>query len=89
MFEIRYKTLFKKDYKKLKSQNFDEKLFCEILILLTNKKPLPHKFKNHPLKGKFIGCFDCHIKPDIILIYSFDETTLYLHRIGSHSDLFK
>ncbi|MCZ6132380.1 type II toxin-antitoxin system YafQ family toxin [Campylobacter ureolyticus] len=88
MFEIRYKNLFKKDYKRLLKQGFDDRLLIETLNYLAFGKELPRKYKNHPLKGIYTGYFDCHIKPDIVLIYSFDEITLYLHRIGSHSDLF-
>jgi mRNA interferase YafQ len=45
---------------------------------------------DHPLSGDYIGVRECHIKPDVLLIYWIDEKnkTLVLERIGSHSELF-
>ncbi|OED44515.1 addiction module toxin RelE [Endozoicomonas sp. (ex Bugula neritina AB1)] len=42
----------------------------------------------HPLAGNWLGFRDCHIKPDLVLIYRVDKTMLQLARIGSHSELF-
>lgn len=89
MLEIRYKALFKKDFKRFLKQGFDENLLSETLNYLVFDKELPSRYKNHPLKGNYKGCYDCHIKPDCVLIYSIEENTLILHRIGSHSDLFR
>lgn len=43
---------------------------------------------DHPLTGNWLGFRDCHIKPDLLLIYRIDNNQLQLARIGSHSDLF-
>lgn len=43
---------------------------------------------DHPLTGNWSGFRDCHIKPDLLLIYRIDKNQLQLARIGSHSDLF-
>ncbi len=46
--------------------------------------------KDHALSGDYIGCRECHITPDWLLVYEVDngELILYLTRTGSHSDLF-
>jgi len=50
--------------------------------------PLPHRNFDHPLSGEWSDCRDCHIKPDLILIYRKpDEYHLDLVRMGSHSEL--
>jgi len=51
-------------------------------------QPLPKNLVDHPLNGHWKDCRDCHIKPDLVLIYrNPDEHTLELVRIGSHSEL--
>ncbi len=47
------------------------------------------KYKDHPLKHGYAGFRDCHIKPDLVLIYSISDDCVNLTRIGRHSDLFK
>ncbi|MSN95983.1 type II toxin-antitoxin system YafQ family toxin [Campylobacter sp. FMV-PI01] len=88
MLDLYIFNSFKKDLKRLEKQGFDKSLLMETLDFLLYEKPLPPRYKNHPLKGNYKGCYDCHIKPDCVLIYSIEENTLILHRIGSHSDLF-
>jgi mRNA interferase YafQ len=46
---------------------------------------LPEKYVDHPLAGNWVGYRDCHIKPDLILIYKIDSDVLKLARVGSHS----
>lgn len=51
---------------------------------------LEPKYKDHSLKGEFKGLRDCHVKPNLVLIYSKNKTALLLtaFRISSHSELF-
>ena len=50
--------------------------------------PLPHRYFDHPLLGELQDCRDCHIRPDLVLIYKTpDADTLELVRLGSHSEL--
>jgi mRNA interferase YafQ len=46
--------------------------------------------KNHPLIGDFAGCYECHIRPDWLLVYMLDNeaNTVTFLRTGTHSDLF-
>lgn len=90
MFLLKYSSRFKKD---LKLFEHDKKTLTElskVLDILVADKKLPDKNKNHPLIGEFKGCFECHIKPDAILIYKIEKSELIilLLRVGSHSNLF-
>ncbi len=60
-----------------------------VLQLLCSRETVPHKLRDHPLKGNWHGCRDLHIEPDWLLIYKADETSIRFERTGSHSDLFK
>lgn len=82
---------FKRDYKReAKGQHrlvLDDALLA-VLKLLIADNPLPAKYRDHPLSGDWADHRDCHIKPDLVLIYRLpDADTLQLVRIGSHSEL--
>ena len=63
-----------------------------IVEKLAADEVLDSKYKDHPLKGRFFGFRECHIRPNWLLIYKKEDTgnlsLLYLMRTGSHSDLF-
>jgi mRNA interferase YafQ len=87
---VEYTNKFKKQYRKAKKQGKDIVLLESIIELLANDISLPQKYEDHPMKGKWKGCRECHIEPDWVLIYkkiNDDELYLYLTRLGSHSDL--
>ena len=90
MLTIKYRTAFKKDYKRLVRRGYDVRLLEKVIGLLADQKPLPEKNRDHQLSGDYAGCRECHITPDWLLIYEVDgdELILYLTRTGSHSDLF-
>ena len=81
----------KRDYKReLKGQHRAtlEDDFREILKLLVTDQPLPSRYHDHALTGNWREFRDCHIKPDLVLIYQKpDEERLVLVRLGSHSEL--
>lgn len=81
---------FKRDYKREKSgQHADvEELLKAVTNLLVSKAELPVANKDHPLKGEWKGFRDCHLKPDLVLIYRRSKTAIELVRLGSHSLLF-
>ena len=56
---------------------------------LVEQKPLEAKYRDHPLKGDYVDCRECHIEPDWLLIYMIKEDTIIFVRTGSHADLFK
>ena len=60
----------------------------EIVDLLAIDTPLAQRHLDHPLSGEWSDHRDCHIKPDLILIYRKpDDDHLDLVRLGSHSEL--
>ena len=88
MLNIVRSSVFKKETKKIK----DESVFTEletVVTLLVGNLPLPEKYKQHPLKGNYKNYMECHLKPDVLLIFKTTKTELYLYRIGSHSNLLK
>ena len=90
MLTIKYHTLFKKDFKRIKKRGYDMLRLEKIVELLANEVPLPEQFKDHNLSGNYNGFRECHIAPDWLLIYQVNnnELVLVLSRTGSHSDLF-
>ena len=65
-------------------------LLTGVIKLLAAGETLPKKFKDHDLSGDYIGCRECHITPDWLLVYRInqDKLILVLSRTGTHSDLF-
>jgi mRNA interferase YafQ len=91
MRAINYTSRFKRDYKREKAGRKGrtlDALLLEVVIMLAEDKPLPHRNFDHPLSGEWADHRDCHIKPDLVLIYRKpDDETLDLVRLGSHSEL--
>ena len=62
--------------------------FVTIVSMLAKDQPLAEKHRDHALTGDWKDHRDCHIKPDLVLIYrTLDDTVLQLVRLGSHSEL--
>jgi mRNA interferase YafQ len=63
-------------------------LLAETVSILSGDQPLPPRYRDHALSGEWKDFRDCHIRPDLILIYRKpDADTLELVRLGSHSEL--
>jgi len=90
-YEISQFNSFKKDLKRCKKRNYDFSILKKVISLLTEKGKLSEKYKPHSLSGNYNGRWECHIKPDWILIWKQDDAKkeIYLERTGTHSDLFK
>ncbi|MDH4371696.1 MAG: type II toxin-antitoxin system YafQ family toxin [Nitrospira sp.] len=93
MRTIERATAFKRDYKRVKatprySKDVDELLSAAVEKLLSDHV-LPPRNRDHELSGDWHGYRECHLKPDLLLIYrKSDANTLRLARLGSHSELF-
>lgn len=87
--EVIRTTAFKKDYKReLKTDGNLDSLLIPVVTALVSGAELEAKYRDHKLSGDWKPCRDCHLKPDLVLIYSFpDAETLRLERLGSHSEL--
>lgn len=90
MYKISFSNKFKKDYKLCKKRGYDISKLEEVITLLQENGKLPPKYKPHILKGNYAGLWECHIKPDWLLVWLQDdqELTLLLTNTGTHSDLF-
>ncbi len=88
MLKIKHHILYKKDFKKLIKNGFDDSVLNEVILTLRKKEPLDLQFKDHALKGKWKPFRECHIKADILLVYLVKDDELILVRLGSHSELF-
>lgn len=91
MRTVKYSSRFKRDYRREKSGRLGRKLdslLVEVVDLLAVDKPLPRRNFDHPLTGDWNDHRDCHIRPDLVLIYRKpDPASLELVRLGSHSEL--
>lgn len=91
---IERSTAFKRDYKKVKTMPKHHKdvdnLLMTIITALASDHILPKSNRDHALNGNFFGFRECHLKPDLLLIYQkLNMDILKLARLGSHSELFK
>lgn len=88
---VKHTSRFRRDYKREKSGRHGKRLDDELLetvTMLANDQPLPRRYFDHPLSGEWSDHRDCHVRPDLVLIYRKpDDETLELVRIGSHSEL--
>ncbi|MGC4129700.1 MAG: type II toxin-antitoxin system YafQ family toxin [Bergeyella sp.] len=93
MYQIVASNKFLKDLKLLKKRSIsDFELLQKFInnLALKGSQGVDKKYKPHKLKGEYSGYWECHVKPDLLLIW--DENTkimlLELVRTGTHSDLF-
>lgn len=90
MRELRETAKFRRDCKKIERSGNEkaQRNLALVIKLLLHESALPPEFRDHGLTGNWIGFRDCHIGPDILLIYKATQTAVYLTRLGSHSELF-
>lgn len=89
-YKIVSSTKFKKDLKLAIKRGYDISLLNTVIETLASGQMLSEKYHDHALSGKFVGCRECHITPDWLLVYELSdmELLLYLTRTGTHCDLF-
>jgi mRNA interferase YafQ len=82
---------FRRDYKREAKGQHRATLDADLKLVLealAGNQPLQSRNRDHALSGDWSDHRDCHVKPDLVLIYRKpDEATLQLVRIGSHSEL--
>ena len=93
MRTIERSSTLKRDYKRTKASPHHRKdldfQLSALLALLLSDQTLPGNLRDHALSGDLAGYRECHLKPDLLLIYRKpDAGTLRLARLGSHSELF-
>jgi mRNA interferase YafQ len=80
---------FEKDLRRVEKQGKDLDRLDEVVNLLQTRQPLPPRCRPHLLRGAWSGHWDCHVRPDWLLLYRLTETALILVRTGSHAELFE
>ena len=92
MRKIERTNAFRRDFKREKRGQHRrdvEALLTHAISLLADDRPLPEKNRDHALAGESRDFRECHLKPDLLLIYrELDPDVLQLVRVGSHSELF-
>lgn len=88
IYTIERAKKFKKQMKKLSADKKDEVL--AIIEKLSNGEVLDEKYRDHKLSGEYHECRECHIRPNLLLIYQKQNDVLVLLcvAVGSHGDLF-
>lgn len=92
MRTIERASAFKRDYKREAKGPYRailQEVLLPVLQQLATDQALNTRYKDHDLIGNWAGYRECHLKPDLLLIYRKpDSETLQLARLGSHSELF-
>ncbi|MBQ6750459.1 MAG: type II toxin-antitoxin system YafQ family toxin [Bacteroidaceae bacterium] len=90
MKTIKYSTRYKKDIKRYANHPDKLEALYQVVQKLEQGLPIPPEHHPHQLKGEYKGCWECHIQSDFLLIWIDEATdTIWLERLGSHSELFK
>lgn len=90
MYDLVYTTRFNKDIKLCQKRNYNFSELKKVIEILESTGKLPQKYHPHILSGNFSKHWECHVKPDWLLIWQQDEKEkeITLVRTGTHSDLF-
>ena len=89
-YELKPTNQFKKDLRLAKKRGYNLKRLEIVIENLAEGQPLDAKHRDHELMGDYVGFRECHVQPDWLLIYRYEDMELYLilSRTGTHSDLF-
>ncbi len=91
MRAIEWTSRFKKDYRRELKGRHRASLDQDLRVIIPHlaaDEPLPERYRDHALSGDWKEHRDCHIKPDLVLIYQKpDAHSLRLVRLGSHAEL--
>ena len=88
MLKPKYSKSFKKDLKRFEHKKALMLELRSVITCLLEQQSLDEKYCDHPLSGNWVGHRECHVKPDLLLVYKVGKDTLFLERLGSHSELF-
>ena len=95
MRKVEQRNKFRHDFKRVGRGEYRSLLqlgtgeLWQVVAALANNIPLPARYRDHPLHGEWEGSRDCHIRPDLVLVYTLEgEDLLVLERLGSHAELF-
>ncbi len=89
-YELRITGEFKQNLKLCKRRGLPMNELWGVIGRLLNGETLEERYRVHLLTGDRRGQWECHIKPDWLLIWEQHDKELVLVMLntGSHSDLF-
>ena len=89
MYTLLYTNKFDKDVKRCVKRGLNIAKLQEATRLLAENGSLPLQYRPHKLSGDYVGCWECHIEPNWLMIWQQNDTqlTLLFLRTGTHSDL--
>lgn len=79
---------FKRDYRKRVLSPKVEAIVTDVLSRLLIGAPFDPHQRDHPLKGAWTGMRDCHVQPDLLLLYEIKGDLVIPRRLGTHSEIF-
>lgn len=90
---IEFTSKFKKDLKRLRNNEAKLSKVANVIELLAQGEDIPASMKPHKLIGNYAGHLELHVEGDLLLIWlektELGDMTIYLVRLGSHSELFR
>ncbi len=89
-YEVKFTSQFKRDLKLAKKQGKDVNKLFDVISTIAEGRKLDEKYRDHNLSGDYVGCRECHVEPDWLLVYEVMDKVLVLmiYRVGTHSELF-
>lgn len=89
---IEFTSKFKKDLKRLRNNEAKLSKVANVIEMLAQGEDIPASMKPHKLIGNYAGHLELHVEGDLLLIWlektELGDMTIYLVRLGSHSELF-
>ena len=92
MYKVILSPQYKKSFKRILRHKDFERVRLEALVnLLEEGEILDRRYRDHELKGEYLGIRECHVQNDILLLYRKDKNVLVLLlvNIGTHAYLFE
>lgn len=91
-FNIFYSPQFEKGCERARKRGLDVAKLDEVVAILASGEVPPPRLSDQPLKGRWIGCRECHIggpKSDWVLVYQkfAEKLLLYLIKTGKHREV--
>lgn len=90
MYQLVYTNQFRRSLRKCSKRGLDIGLLKRVIDILQEKGTLPGEYNAHKLVGTYAGLWECHIKPNWLLVWKQDDNRLILIMTdtGTHADLF-
>ena len=85
MLDLRFCVQFKRDRRRCVRRGYDMNLLSAAVETLRIPAALPVQNRAHTLTGICAGYQECHLAPDLLLVYRVEGNELQLARTGTHS----